>query len=235
MAPVTDAALVLVGQGRYADPWHDVAATSHALAALLADVGLPVDVRGTRPDALGGLDAPGLLVVVAGDGRRDAEFDGDDDAWRGFHDRRADWVAEGVPVLAVHQSAMAFRDDPRWAREVGGRWVEDRSWHPPLGPAVLRVAGDPHPVTAGLGPLAVVDERYADLEVDPGVRPLVLADVTADEASDRPVSAGAHPVVWVAPGPGRVLYDALGHDVRSFESPDHRALLTAAIGWLLAL
>jgi hypothetical protein len=31
-----------------------------------------------------------------------------------------------------------------------------------------------------------------------------------------------------------VLYDALGHDDRSYASPDHRALLTAAVGWLLA-
>jgi hypothetical protein len=232
-------ALILAGRGRYADPWHDTAAAADALAVLLRRLGLEVAVRGTAPDALDDVAGPSLLVVAAGAGRRDAAFDGDDDAWRAFHDRRAGWVADGVPVLAMHQAAMAFADDPRWADELGGRWVEGRSWHPPLGPAVLRVAGRDdagrrHPVVAGLERVSVTDERYTDLELRPGVRPFVVADVVPREAQDRPTSVGAHPVVWIAPGPGRVLYDALGHDDRSYASPDHRALLTAAVGWLLA-
>lgn len=247
-------ALVLAGRGRYADPWHDTAATADALAVLLRGLGIAVAVRGTSPDALDEVDPPDLLVVAAGAGRRDPDFDGDDHAWRPFHDRRAAWVAGGVPVLAVHQAAMAFADDPRWAAELGGRWVDGRSWHPPLGPAVLRVLGAGgdasdegprggdaadraaprrHAATGALGRVVLTDERYCDLEVDPGVRPLVVADVGADEAPDRPASVGAHPVVWLAPGPGRVVYDALGHDVRSFAAPDHRALLTSAVGWLL--
>lgn len=76
------------------------------------------------------------------------------------------------------------------------------------------------------------DERYADLQVAAGSRVLVVADVAPDEA-DPHGTPGAHPVVWVAPGPGRVLYDALGHDTRSFASPDRRALLTAELTWLL--
>jgi len=253
---MADVALVLAGQGRYADPWHDTAANADALAVLLRGLGLGVAVRGTSPDALDDLDPPDLLVVAAGDGRRDPDFDGDDAAWRAFHDRRAAWVAAGVPVLAVHQAAMTFRDDPRWAGELGGRWVEGRSWHPPLGPTALRVVA-PAPsgaadgadddaargdgraraawpaLPARLERIAVTDERYTDLDVDAGVRPLVMADVTAYEAPDRPASVGAHPAVWVAPGPGRVVYDALGHDARSYASPDHRAVLAATVAWLL--
>jgi uncharacterized protein len=226
-------ALFLVGHGRYEDPWHDVVATSEALAFLLADAGVRVRARGTRPDALDDLDPPDLLVVNAGSGRRDPDFDGDDDAWRAFHDRRAAWVAAGVPVLAVHQATMAFADDPRWAAELGGRWVDGTSWHPLTGDATLRVAAE-HPVTAGLDRIEVVDERYTDLERDASIRPLVVADIDVDEAAEHPGSAGAHPVVWLGPGPGRVLYDALGHDVRSYRSESHRRLLRNAVGWLLS-
>ena len=44
----------------------------------------------------------------------------------------------------------------------------------------------------------------------------------------------AHPVVWVAPGPGRIVYDALGHDVRSYDSPSRVDLLRREVRWLLS-
>jgi hypothetical protein len=216
-------ALVLVGHGRYEDPWHDHAATSHALATLLTEDGWDVTLRSTFPDALDGVARPDLLVVNAGSGRPDPAFDGDDDAWLPFHDRRAALVADGVPVLAVHQSANTFVDDPRWAATLGGRWVEGTSWHPPLGDAVFRVADDAHPVTAALGaaPLAAYDERYLDLVRDPSVH--VLAVARHDDVD--------HPVVWVAPD-GLAVYSALGHDVRSYSSASHRVLLRSAVAWL---
>ena len=44
----------------------------------------------------------------------------------------------------------------------------------------------------------------------------------------------AHPVVWVAPGPGRIVYDALGHDVRSYDSPSRVDLFRREVRWLLS-
>ena len=216
-------ALVLVGHGRYEDPWHDHAATSHALATLLAADGWEVTLRSTFPDALDDVTPPDLLVVNAGSGRPDPAFDGDDDAWLPFHDRRAALVSSGVPVLAVHQSANTFVDDPRWAELLGGRWDDGVSWHPPIGDAAFRVVDGAHPVTATLGgsPLTAYDERYLDLVRDASVHVLAVA---RHDGVD-------HPVVWVAPG-GRAVYSALGHDVRSYGSPSHRTLLRAAAAWL---
>ena len=45
-------ALVLVGHGRYQDPWHDAAAIAHRLAGLLAQDGIDTTIRGTFPTAL---------------------------------------------------------------------------------------------------------------------------------------------------------------------------------------
>ena len=41
-------------------------------------------------------------------------------------------------------------------------------------------------------------------------------------------------VVWVAPGPGRVLYDALGHDLRSYDSSSRLTLFRREVRWLLS-
>ena len=43
-----------------------------------------------------------------------------------------------------------------------------------------------------------------------------------------------HPVVWARQTPtSRVVYDGLGHDTASYDSPGHVALLHRAARWLL--
>nr|WP_240897860.1 ThuA domain-containing protein [Kineococcus vitellinus] len=216
----------MVGRGRYQDRWHDDAATGQRVAAALSGAGLRVQVRGTAAAALEDAGKPDLLVVVAGDGRRDADWDGGDEAWVPFHARLAGLVSEGgVPLLALHQAANTFADAPAWSGLVGGRWVEGRSMHPPIGPALFTPAdGQGHPVTAGLGPVEAFDERYCRLQVHAGSRVLLTTEHEGVQ----------HPVVWTSGGPGRVLYDGLGHDVRSYDSPSRRELLQREVAWLLA-
>ncbi len=212
-------ALVLAGRARYGDPWHDHAATSHRVAGLLAADGFDVDVRSTFPDALDGLTPGDLLVVNAGQGPAD-----DDDAtWLPLHARVRDHAAAGGPVLALHQATNTFGDSPWWADVVGGRWVDGTSWHPPQDVATFDVHPG-HPVTDGLGPLVVDDERYTDLVVARGAHVLVTH-----------VEGGAtHPVVWVAPS-GRAVVDALGHGVESYAAPARAALLRREARWLVGL
>jgi len=203
--------VVLVGRGPYGDPWHDHAATSDVIAQVLRADGYEVNVRSTFPDALDDV-TPDLLVVNAGSGPRT-----DEDHTR-LHDRRDALIAAGTAVLAVHQAANTFGDDPRWAATLGGRWVEGTSWHPPNGPAALDALD--HPVTAGLGEISTHDERYCDLVVDDDVRVLLTTDVEGT----------TQPIAWTRGE--RVLYDALGHDVRAY-GPGRCELLRREVAWLL--
>ena len=215
-------ALVLAGHGRYEDPWHDAAAISHRVASLLADDGIEATIRGTMPSALGDVD-PDLVIVASGRGRPDVEFDGSDEDWAPFHARLDELVASGVPVLGLHQATNTFLDSPTWGSVLGGRWVEGTSWHPPHGQASFRVVSAGHPITAGLSFVEAADERYLSLAVSPDVHVLVVADH----------EGAAHPVAWVAPGLARVVYDALGHDVRSYDSPSRVDLFRREVRWLL--
>lgn len=216
-------ALILVGRGRYADPWHDHAATSFEVAEVLRDLGVPVEVRSTFPEEIPDVD---LVVVNAGPGRADPGYDGDDDAWRPFHESLARQVASGTSVLGLHLAANTFADAPVWTEILGGRWVDGTSGHPPIGEATFKVVRD-HPVTQGLTTVTAFDESYCDLEVHPASQRLLVAEIDGVE----------QPVVWVAPTltstSGRVLYDALGHDVRSYRSPARRDLLARELTWLL--
>lgn len=232
--------LILAGRGRYEDPWHDHAATSHRLALVLAGADARADadelggrradvvVRSTFPDALHDLDEVDLLVVNAGTGWpgfREANIGPDDGAWAPLHARLEVWARAGGRILAVHQAANTFGDAPGWAEVLGGRWVDGVSYHPPFGPARMDLAAG-HPVTDGLETVEVLDERYCALQVAPSSQ--VLGRV-ADEHGDP------QPVLWTheAHG-GRTVYSGLGHDVRAYDSPSYRRLLRQAVTWLLA-
>ncbi|MEV0588244.1 ThuA domain-containing protein [Nonomuraea sp. NPDC050310] len=205
--------------------YHDFQATSEALAAVLAEVGVESEITEDIPGALAEPSEYQLITVNA----LRWQMTGDR-----FADQRAQWafrlppqarttlldhLERGGGLLAMHSAAICFDDWQGWPRVLGGRWQWGRSHHPPLGWAGVRVGGD-HPVVAGLRDFDLVDEVYSDLDVLPDVKPLA--------------TCGGHPVLWARPvRRGRVVYDALGHDTRSYDNEVHRTLLQRAALWLL--
>lgn len=212
-------AVVAAGTGRYGDPWHPFRETADVVADVLADDGWRVRREDDVDAALGRLDDAQLLVVVAGDPWRNGETGRGAPAVSADGLRRA--LERGIGVLAVHNAVSTLRDYPEWHAALGGEWVVGQTWHPPLGE--LRVELDAaHPITHGLEDFVALDERYTDLRVEPDAR--VLA-----RARD---GARMHPLLWVrAHGASRVVASTLGHDPRSFEAREHRALLARAARW----
>lgn len=205
--------VIFSGEGDHADPFHDLPATSAALADLLGPPGSVTIV--TAVDLLeAALERAGLLVVNATAYRIEPV---PDDA--AFAAVLAAFLARGNGLLAMHSAAVAFPGEPSWLATIGAVWEHGRTFHPPLGPTQVRRTQVAHPIADGLGDFEVVDERYTDLKV--------LDDLA-------PVYAHADgPVAWAREvGNGRVVYDALGHDVRSYASAGHAALVRQAAGWL---
>jgi type 1 glutamine amidotransferase len=125
----------------------------------------------------------------------------------------------------MHISATTFVDWPEWEKILGGRWVRGTSMHPDQDLARVLVATYSHSMVAGIGDFTVFDERYSYLRVSPEVEELAWHE----EGGLR------HPLLWTHRyGPARVVFDALGHDARSFESPQHREILARAARWLTA-
>jgi type 1 glutamine amidotransferase len=89
-----------------------------------------------------------------------------------------------------------------------------------------------HPVTAGVAEFQHGrDELYQNSLVTPGSEVLVTA--YSDKDKD-PKNTGKHePVVWAAQyGKGRVLQNALGHDVEAMKSsPGFAVLLVRGVEW----
>ncbi|MFF0869498.1 ThuA domain-containing protein [Nonomuraea sp. NPDC003560] len=206
--------------------FHDFAATSAALADVLGEVGVESEIT---EDIAGALSEPPEVQLITVNALR----------WQMGQDRFADLRGEwrfalpaqarttlldhldrGGGLLCMHTAAVCFDDWQGWPRVLGGSWNWPKSHHPPLGWTGVRVHGAAHPIVAGLRDFDLVDEVYSDLDVLPDVRPLA--------------SAHGQPLVWARPvRRGRVVYDALGHDTRSYDNEIHRTLLQRAASWLL--
>lgn len=203
---------------------HDFPATSAALAEVLAEVDIESTVTEDIAEALRARPDVELITVNAllccMDGGWSATQGGS--AFRLHPVARAallGHVERGGGVLAMHSAPICFDDWPYWRHMVGAAWRWGTSHHPPVGEVAVGLTGG-DPIVEGLEDFTVVDELYTGLGVLPGIRPLAVAD--------------GQPLVWTrALGNGRLVYDALGHDVRSYESAAHRALLRRAARWLL--
>ncbi|GAA3558018.1 hypothetical protein GCM10022197_11680 [Microlunatus spumicola] len=216
---------ILSGSGRYQDEWHDFTATSMEVARALEAMGLQVAVRAFKPaGVVAEVPDSDLVVVNAGAGEFHARSDGPEEAWVEAFQALRDHRARRRPLLALHAATMTLDGLDEWPDWVGGRWVQGRSMHPPIGDAAVQVSDGDHPITAGLAPFTLFDERYCLL----------------DRSSDAHVllhhnhEGGQQPLVWVTEQDGaRTVYDALGHDVRAFASPGRTDLLQREVRWLL--
>jgi type 1 glutamine amidotransferase len=222
-------ALILSGSGRYADPWHHFADTSARLADLATHLGWQVQVAPEVDAALAdGLDQTDLLIVNTGDSWRQADeaeahqpTPGDPELIERARANLAAAFQRGIAVLGLHSAASSLRDYPQFRRALAGEWVPGTSWHPPVGQLQVRPLHDQ--IVEGLCDFTVTDERYTDLVIDKAAEP--LADANGDER--RQVVAWAHQY-----GASRVIYDALGHDTRSYDSRGHKSFLRRALSWL---
>ena len=139
-------------------------------------------------------------------------------------------VDAGRPVLAVHTASICFDDWTGWADILGVHWDWERSCHPELDeqqPVRVEVGPPSGPgaeLVEGLDDFEVIDEVYQFLAARPDLVPLA-SSTNAD---------GQHPLLWAheLPSGSRVVYDALGHDLRSLTHPTHAEILRRAVAWL---
>lgn len=135
-------------------------------------------------------------------------------------------VERGAGLLALHTASICFDAWKGFGDLLGGRWAWGESYHPPIGPIRVEPTQTAHPITAGLPGFDLCDEVYTHMDLLPETRGLLEA-LPGD-------GAPAQPLLWArTSGDGRVVYDALGHDVASMSQPVHARVLTRSALWCL--
>lgn len=219
--------LILVG-----GIFHDFQASAEALSDVLAPLGIESRIE---PDLDAGLASlatnPVDLITVNAlrwemigekyDPYRDNEAYSPPAATRAA---MANHLETGGALLGLHTASICFSDWPEWSQILGGRWVWGTSFHPP--PERITVTPAERDGSDALPAFEVHDELYTDLTLEPGTEVLAYG---RSEAMHK-----AQPVLWRhTVGPGRVIYDALGHDSASLLHPPHAKWLTESVAWAL--
>jgi type 1 glutamine amidotransferase len=216
-------------------PIHDFAATSAALADVLAEAGVTSTTFDDPREALRALtdhpDSWDLVTVNALRWQIESERHSHlREQWSfTLRDDEAETierhVRSGGGLLACHAAPICFDGDPRWASCIGATWNWDRSSHPPEGPALISPtpAGRDHPLTSGIAAFTIVDEIYGFLDQEADVEALLTSGHGGTD----------HPLLWARTlGQGRVVTDLLGHGAAAMAHPDHREILRRAARWL---
>jgi uncharacterized protein len=212
--------LIVSGAGCYSDPWHPFADTSRCLANLITELGHHVEVSDAVEQALAEPGERDLIVVNIGNPPSARPQFLIDNAERGLGRH----LQRGGALLGVHVSATSMTTMPGWSTMLGGHWVPGRTMHPKQDLATIVVRPGAHPIVDGLADFTVFDERYSYLHTNPDIT------VLCEHYTDQQV----HPIIWARQSAmGRVVYDGLGHDTRSYDSAGHVELLQRSVGWLL--
>jgi type 1 glutamine amidotransferase len=218
---------IISGVGRFRDPWHPFADTSPRIAALLGERDHQVEIRESTPEAFGGLDDVDLVVLNIGGGEGEAAAgEADASTWQRTFDSFGQWIRAGHPIIGIHCAANAFPDWPDWEELLGGLWIRGTSHHPPRTEFTFEVvpAHRTHPAVGGLSTITALDERYSELDVAAGSIPLVQHRFDDKDQI----------MVWaVDDGHRKAVYDGLGHNLESYDSPERCRLLIAETDWLL--
>jgi type 1 glutamine amidotransferase len=228
-------AVILSGSGRFADPWHPFAETSASVAQILETDGFTTEIAGVdeRMSDLSGAD----LVVVNIGAPSTPDLEQDTAVHRGL----LEYVDTGGPLLVLHVSSTSLPSVPEWESIIGGLWVRGTTMHPDYGLAHLEVYPDRHPIVATTTDFDLYDERYSYLRVASEVVPLAAH---RHDGIDHPIlwartyespagTGGVEKPTHVSRVPARVVYDALGHDARSYDSAEHREIIRRSARWLL--
>lgn len=139
-------------------------------------------------------------------------------------------VRDGAGLAGWHGGmGDAFRLNCDYQFAVGGQFVQ----HPAgFVDYEVNITQHDHEITKGLGTFAMHSEQYY-LHVDPTNH--VLATTTFAGSEDLPWIDGAViPVTWTRTyGEGKVFYCSLGHELKDFEVPEARTMVTRGLLWAM--
>jgi uncharacterized protein len=140
------------------------------------------------------------LLIVSAD-RRDPEFK----FTPAQQDAIFEFVRSGHGYVSIHAADNAPPDwSPQWKELLGGIFshVGKPDGKPHKGTFTVKIADSASPVTEGLKDFILKDELYANMQMQPDIRPLATIEF----------EGVAWPVAWTTTfGKGRVFHTSLGH------------------------
>lgn len=140
---------------------------------------------------------------------------------------------KGTGLVFLHHSLVSYQEWPEFKHIVGGKYYDKKHDYP----AELlsnfkhdltlhvKVINPWHPVIRGIDDFTILDEGYSNIEVIPGITPLL--------STDHPDCTGI--IAWANEyNNSRIVYLLPGHDDHAYTNVNYRALIYNAIQWTTA-
>ena len=140
------------------------------------------------------------------------------------------FIAGGKGFVCIHVSAQRPDDWPEFHEITGGGWITRVCKHAPYGRFSVDVRQADHPCSQGIAAFETDDELYYEC---PGL-PLQLGWMPGNEVFLTAEYEGkSRPIAWTRRyGEGRVVQTLLGHDGRSFQTPEFQRLILNGVDWV---
>jgi type 1 glutamine amidotransferase len=148
------------------------------------------------------------------------------------------YVKSGKGFVCLHISGCGSDYWSEFAEISGGGWVTGTSFHPPYGTVSVKVTKSNHAGAAGVSDFNTEDELYMGISYKGGND--VFLEATSEEGTwpwgpDRAptnMPAGTFPLGWTRTyGQGKVFTLLLGHDGKSFQSPEFQKMVLNGVQW----
>ncbi|HSJ68184.1 MAG TPA: ThuA domain-containing protein, partial [Anditalea sp.] len=144
------------------------------------------------------------------------------------------YLSGGGGLMVIHFANGAFHyslpgaeesDWPEYREIVRRVWDHHSdSEHDNYGKFTVNITSHQHPITSGIDDFETMDELYFNQKGEKPITPLLSgkSEITGDE----------EPLAWIYNyGEGKVFQTVLGHDEKSFQSPEFRKILRNAAMW----
>lgn len=160
---------------------------------------------------------------------------------KGEQDGMKDFIRSGKGFVCIHISGCLPAQWSEFHDITGGGWVTGTSFHPPYGQFTVNVSQASHAGVAGVSDFSTNDELYMGLAIKGG-NDVFLTGTSesgthpwgADRAP-KEMPEGTFPLGWTRTyGDGKVFVLLLGHDGRSFETPEFQKIVLNGVDWATA-
>ena len=153
-------------------------------------------------------------------------------------DGMARFIRSGKGFVCIHISTCLSNAWPEYHDITGGGWITGTSFHPPYGQFTVNVRNAGHPGVQGVSDFTTNDELYMGLAHKEGNEVFLTGDSEegtwpwGPDRAPTPMPGGTFPLAWTRSyGDGKVFVLLLGHDGRSFETPEFQKIVLNGVDW----
>lgn len=152
-----------------------------------------------------------------------------------------DYIRGGKGFICLHISGCGSDYWSEYQDVTGGGWVTGTSYHPPYSNFTVIVTDPNHQGAKGVSDFNTDDELYMGIDYQDGNEVFITGTSEAGtypwgpDRVETHMPAGTFPLGWTRQyGDGKVFTLLLGHDGKSFQTPEFQKIVLNGVNWATA-